>query len=160
MSHGDVCLVVHERTFGGGIIRTDDGGHTWTPTTGLSPNTGFGPITCPDTRTCYEIGVNEDQTKYALHAVLATTHDGTSWSDTLVPYHMGLNGIGCVSLSSCYAVGPGGRILRTRDGGGTWRTEVRYSPAAHVFLDAVACHAESECYAVGYPGIILRKVGS
>ncbi len=156
----DMCLVTHERAFGGGIIRTDDGGHTWTPATGLLPNTDFGPITCSDSHTCYATGVNEGQTTYALHSVLVTTHDGLSWSDKLVPYHNGLNGIGCLSRSSCYAVGSGGRILRTGDGGGTWQTEVRYSPAAHVFLDAVACRAGSECYAVGYPGIILHKVGS
>ncbi|HEX6506022.1 MAG TPA: hypothetical protein VF221_00165 [Chloroflexota bacterium] len=154
----DVCSVTHQRGgFDGGIIRTNDGGSTWTPITGMLPNTHYGPIACPDAHTCYVAGVNESLMGDGLLAVLATTHDGESRSDTRVPYENGLYGVGCATVRTCYAVGSGGRILRTGDGGATWLPEV--SHAADGYLEAVACLGVSTCYAVGVPGITLHRTG-
>src|SRR2546423_298807 len=65
-----------------------------------------------------------------------------------------LDGVACPRPSTCVAVGEGGTILRSTDGGSTWR---RQPSATTSELDGVACLSPSTCVAVGLGGTILRS---
>jgi photosystem II stability/assembly factor-like uncharacterized protein len=65
-----------------------------------------------------------------------------------------LDSVACLSPSTCVAVGVGGRIVRSTDGGRTWRRQP--SGASNPLL-GVACLSPSTCVAVGgCCGTILR----
>src|SRR5438874_790577 len=64
-----------------------------------------------------------------------------------------LHGVACLSPSTCVAVGVGGTILRSTDGGSTWR---RQPSGTRDDLLHVACVRPSTCLAVGF-GMILRS---
>jgi photosystem II stability/assembly factor-like uncharacterized protein len=53
------------------------------------------------------------------------------------------------------AVGLGGTILRSTDGGGTWSSQPSATPN---YLGGVACLSPSPCLAVGGIGTILRSM--
>jgi hypothetical protein len=64
-----------------------------------------------------------------------------------------LNTVACLSPSTCVAVGDRGTILRSTDGGSTWR---RQPSGTTNDLDDVACLSPSTCVVVGDRGTILR----
>ena len=66
---------------------------------------------------------------------------------------VGLNTVACLSSSTCVAVGDRGTILRTMNGGSTWR---RQTFGTTIDLDGVACLSPSTCVVVGDRGTILR----
>ena len=68
------------------------------------------------------------------------------------PYN--LTGVACLSPSTCVAVGDSGVILRSTNGGRTWRRQPSGTPN---FLFGVACAGPSTCFAVGPRGTILRS---
>jgi photosystem II stability/assembly factor-like uncharacterized protein len=70
-----------------------------------------------------------------------------------------LMGVACASPSTCVVVGTSvstrrGTILRTTNGGSTWRSQAFGAP--NTLLDAVACPSPSTCVAVGGSGAIVR----
>ena len=66
-----------------------------------------------------------------------------------------LRGVACPRPSICVAVGEGGTIVRSTDGGRTWRRQPSGTPDD--FLYGVACPSPSTCVAVGGGGTILRS---
>ena len=60
-----------------------------------------------------------------------------------------MNGISCPSTSTCYAVGNGGTILKTSNGGQTWLPQTSGTASA---LNGVACTSATACVAVGAGG--------
>ena len=71
-------------------------------------------------------------------------------SGTLIDLH----GVACPSPSTCVAVGDGGTLLRSTDGGRTWRRQPSGTAYA---LNRVACLSPSTCVAVGGGGTLLRS---
>src|SRR2546423_578306 len=65
-----------------------------------------------------------------------------------------VNGVACLSTSICYAVGDGGTLLATTDGGQTWTGESQGSGTSHS-LNGIVCPSTSMCYAVGGGGTLL-----
>jgi photosystem II stability/assembly factor-like uncharacterized protein len=65
-----------------------------------------------------------------------------------------LRGVACPHLSTCVAAGFDGTILRSTDGGRTWR---RQPSSTSDILDGVACPRPSTCVAVGMMGTIVRS---
>jgi photosystem II stability/assembly factor-like uncharacterized protein len=63
-----------------------------------------------------------------------------------------LLGVACPSTRICYAVGDGGTIVVTRNGGYTWSRLI--SPTGQS-LNGVACAGTRICYAVGDGGTIV-----
>ena len=63
-----------------------------------------------------------------------------------------LLGVACPRPSTCVAVGDRGTLLRSTDGGRTWR---RQPSGTTNDLDGVACLSPSTCVAVGMAGTIL-----
>ena len=86
---------------------------------------------------------------------LLTTDGGRSWRETsaLGPFFDAGFGLHFVDRYTGAAVGENGVILRTADGGETWRPQV--SPVTSS-LDQVALATELDGIAVGEDGVILR----
>jgi photosystem II stability/assembly factor-like uncharacterized protein len=63
-----------------------------------------------------------------------------------------LAGISCTNPSTCYAVGDGGTILATTNGGATWTQEASGTGA---YLKGISCTNWATCFAVGDGGTIL-----
>jgi photosystem II stability/assembly factor-like uncharacterized protein len=63
----------------------------------------------------------------------------------------------CPSPSTCVAVGFSGTLLRSMDGGRTWRRQPNPLSGAWNGLHGVACPSPSTCVAVGDRGMILRS---
>ena len=65
-----------------------------------------------------------------------------------------LNDVACARPSTCVAVGWNGAIVRSTDGGRTWR---RQPSSTSDILDGVACLSPSTCVAVGWDDTIVRS---
>jgi hypothetical protein len=132
----------------GTMLVTTNGGSTWSPQgSGTSTDT-FSDISCPSPSSCYVL---------AGATIWSTQNGGSTWSTRTIDGHVGLNGIGCRTDATCFAVGfeNGSQlgltttIVATTDGT-TW---TRQNPGSDVGLMNVAC--PSSCYAVGQSGAIL-----
>src|SRR5436853_619242 len=64
-----------------------------------------------------------------------------------------LHGVACPSPSTCVAVGGGGTLLRSTDGGRTWRSQPNPLSGTTSGLIGVACPSPSTCVAVGGSGV-------
>jgi photosystem II stability/assembly factor-like uncharacterized protein len=75
-----------------------------------------------------------------------------SWQNPL-PDGNFLNGVSCPTASSCIAVGGGGLILATTNGGSTWTQQ---SSGVTDSINGVSCPTASICYAAGDFGEIYK----
>ena len=75
-----------------------------------------------------------------------------SWQNPL-PDGNFLNGVSCPTASSCIAVGGGGLILATTNGGSTWTQQ---SSGVTDSINGISCPTASICYAAGDFGEIYK----
>ena len=68
-----------------------------------------------------------------------------------------LHAIACPSSSTCLAVGEGGTILASTDGGRTWYSVSNPVSGTNKWLYGIACPSRSACLAVGLAGTILAR---
>jgi photosystem II stability/assembly factor-like uncharacterized protein len=70
----------------------------------------------------------------------------------------GLSGVTCASVTACVAVGPGGVLIRSTDGGITWTAPItlRDEDGSLQDLWGVACANENSCIAGGHNGTVQR----
>jgi hypothetical protein len=66
-----------------------------------------------------------------------------------------LYAVSCLTVSRCFAVGAGGTIRYTSDGGTTWRTQASPVQGTATVLYRIACEAPSTCYVIARPGTVL-----
>jgi len=138
------------------ILRTLDGGEHWV--TAWEQNPAF-PV--DGTVELIAIGVVDRQRIVAASqtgVVLSTTDGGESWSlaansDSAA----GIQSLAFPAESRGWAVGFGGRIMETPDGGRTWR---RRETNDRSDLYAVAFPSQTEGWAVGDNGALLRTLDS
>ncbi|HAP00052.1 MAG TPA: hypothetical protein DCQ83_08425 [Fibrobacteres bacterium] len=94
-------------------IKTTDAGETWATQTTSTTSNGFQAIHFPDANTGYGVGV----ALAGSNTIRKTTNGGTTWTvetvDTAGVGLVTLTGVHCTGLSTCYAVGSGGKILMT-----------------------------------------------
>jgi len=64
--------------------------------------------------------------------------------------------VSCPSATFCAAVGNGGLIVTSTDGGVSWTSQVASGGRSDVTLHAVSCASAQNCVAVGDRGEILR----
>jgi photosystem II stability/assembly factor-like uncharacterized protein len=89
----------------GSILRTTDGGATWTEQSTQSAVS----VSCADANTC--TAVTGDS------AILRTTNGGATWTQQFSNASTRLYGISCSDANTCTCVGQNGTILRTTTGG-------------------------------------------
>jgi hypothetical protein len=133
-----VCWVTGYGTFAEPVVaESTDSGHTWTdktPSDWANPRWLANAISCPTASTCWVAG-RDFTTGHYQPLLLKTTDGGASWQKVsgLPAFNSGttlgsyvLNGISCVSASSCVAVGGLNYIqgtavsIMTADGGASW----------------------------------------
>ncbi len=119
-----------------------------TPNPSASDDQLFG-VSCPGADSCFAVGESLSDAK----PIIERWSDGV-WS-LQPPGHLGtgLNGISCVSVSFCIAVGAGGAGNSVVDGwdGSRWSLLARIRPEGYsgAQLSSVSCSSLTSCVAVG-----------
>ncbi len=148
-----VCTAVGDF---GHIVRTGNGGANWgtRQTLPALTNPSLLGVGCVSTTQCVAVG---DEGGNRL--VLRTTNSGTTWTKiTVTPSGFPLADVDCpAGTTTCVAVGYGGKIIRSTDGGLTWTAD---SPPPAYDLLGVSCISASTCVAVDNGGFILRYASS
>jgi photosystem II stability/assembly factor-like uncharacterized protein len=128
--NANVCLAVGDS---GVILRSRDGGATWTNASLPGFEHNVKAVTCTGADTCIAVG-----TDTVLHGgngrLVAQNSD--AW----------LFGLDCPTASACVAVGNGSAIAITADGGATWKVR---APTMSPQLNGVDCISALQCVAVG-----------
>ncbi len=129
---------------GGAVLSTADGGRTFTRRTAV-PGGGPTDVDCVGADTCF---VTSGST------IQRTGDGGVSWTQV----HSGtpaLNSIDVADAKTLYAVGNGLTVLKSEDGGATWkRKEVKGTPSGD--LGKVRCGSASTCLIVTRGASLLR----
>jgi photosystem II stability/assembly factor-like uncharacterized protein len=136
----------------GTILKSTDGGATWTYQTSNDPSTLMG-LSCPSDNVCYASDI--------FGAVDTTTNGGATWTLTFTPAWFGtgtLTKISCSDNSTCAAVGvdsAGGNdwIVTTSNGGSTWTQRAASTSNGLYGVNCVA--TTTDCVAVGAGGSVL-----
>ncbi|MCW8811500.1 MAG: YCF48-related protein [Ignavibacteriaceae bacterium] len=99
----------------GKIIRTTDGGNTWTVTSGLSAYLLFA-IDFVNENTGYSVGM--------FGAIIKTTNGGNTWvTQPDPPPHDWLYGVHFLNEQTGWAVGFNGKVIYTTNGGNLWEQQ-------------------------------------
>jgi photosystem II stability/assembly factor-like uncharacterized protein len=115
------------RETSGTILRSTDGGRTWRRQPSGTPNILLWGVACVSPSTCVAVGDKG--------TILRSTDGGRTWRsqhldlvaaryalDPISGTLYNLIGVVCPSPSTCVAVGGSGAIVRSTDGGRTWRS--------------------------------------
>jgi photosystem II stability/assembly factor-like uncharacterized protein len=154
-----VCTAIGTNGTTSWSVRSFDGANTWT-VGGPLPSTMAAPtaITCPTTQRCLVAGFTPTSPGNGGGALATSNNGGASWSPAALPSGVGvLHAVSCAQ-QLCIAVGtsstdtagvePGsGQILRSQDGGSSWKL-IRQSLPIGVGFD-VSCPNSLSCAVVG-----------
>ena len=132
------------------ILRTTDGGAHWSSTP--EPSTLLFDVDFADENVGMIVGVGPGYSSLALR----TTNGGVSWSDKSPAGTFWRNGVDVIDANTAVTVGYFD-VLRTTDGGNTWRPEFAPNPKP---LTGVAFTSATTGFAAGEEGTILRYVST
>src|SRR5260370_34106894 len=102
------------------MVRTSDGGATWTSQSSGTYSDLYG-VSCPDANTCTAVGHWSEGG--AASAGLRTTDGGATWTSQSSGTFNPLLGVCFTDTNTGAAVGLSATILRTTDGDATWTTQ-------------------------------------
>lgn len=128
------------------ILRTTDGGETWSEQPAGVTNTLLG-IYMTDLNNATAVGEGG--------TIIKTTDAGATWKLQTSGTTVKLNSVYFTGVNKGIIVGEGGIILRTVDGGNTW---VKQSSPVNSILYSVSFADENHGNAVGEGGIILKTI--
>lgn len=120
----------------GGVVRTADGGQSWTATSsgGYQADInggGLEDLECPSITTCFALGRSPDAEHVEAH-LLSSFDGGATWTAASIADLPHGSELACPTTTRCFALGyadgPGGvgssgevpLLFRTDDGGGSW----------------------------------------
>lgn len=127
------------------IIKTTDGGTTWTPVGDQTSMTYVGALHFFDVDKGYIVGRSK---------IMETNNGGDSWEDIYVPSGgETLLNMAFLNDDIGYVTGSGGLILKTTDGGLNWESKRKGTVA---LLRSVKFADHNEGWAVGNAGTILH----
>jgi photosystem II stability/assembly factor-like uncharacterized protein len=118
----------------GSVLRTDDGGVTWSART---------PLIAPEPTAAAFVSPDVGVVTSASGLIYRTADGGATWTIVHVEPH-GLHGVAFAGPSIGYAVGEASTVLRTLDGGKTWSTRSTGDPHT---LSSISCVSGSLCLA-------------
>src|SRR5437879_8145556 len=106
----------------GTIVRTSDGGDSWSIQSSGTTNTLYG-VSLTDADHGTAVG--------ASGTILRTTDGGKAWSSQTSGTTNGLLAVSFTDANTGTAVGENGTIVRTTDGGNTWGGQTSGTPSNH-----------------------------
>lgn len=133
------------------VLKSVDGGKTWrqpAPHLPTSSYTYLGGLVCPSVTTCLTAGGAPPKSPLPL---FRTGDGGLSWHLVKVPKLQSVGSLTCVTATLCYGDGllstsgpaaPGAAVIRSVDGGKTWKligkpsTKIGFGPMACLGPDA------------------------
>jgi photosystem II stability/assembly factor-like uncharacterized protein len=134
----------------GSICRTTNGGRSWRRVlyryTGKQDGAGFGSVSAPSRQRCYALGYAA-----AFGGLWATTDGGSHWVRRRMPSVAAA--ISFPGASTGWAVGPRGRIIKTTNGGKSWRRQTSGTAAD---LNDVCFTSKLVGFVSGDGGVLLR----
>lgn len=125
--------------------------------TTLTTGNGLSQGNCPGEVRNYKLeprNTSTSSTSSSSSSSSTTLAPTSAWSVQNSTVSSALDGIDCVNVNICVVVGGGGEILRTEDGGVTWREE---TSGTTLQLSGVSCPDTTTCYATGRAGTILKR---
>ncbi len=147
------------------LLRTADGGTTWSHVAVPRAFTSIGGITCTSTRGCLLYGSTAAGPRRPRAAVAVTADGGSTWSSPLVlAAGRSVSTAACASARRCTAVVVTRRgtttLMRTLDGGASWRP-FGSLPRADA-IDALSCGTPLRCTALlsEHGGPVLQSIRS
>ncbi len=129
------------------ILKTANGGFDWVQQS------------CPFTGNVTDVDVVNTTTAFASGqgGHLIRTTDGVSWTGTPTGVTVDLNGLSFISPQTGWAVGNGGTILKTENGGNSWAIQ---ESGVTGDLFGVSFYDEEHGWIVGEAGIVLYSENS
>lgn len=134
----------------GKIVNTTDGGENWTKQTTIgAQNLNSVSAVGGDTTTAWAVGGS------ATSATILKTTDGSTWDSQGAPGGVtALNDVSALNENTVWAVGAGGTIIKTIDGGATnWASQ---TSGVTVDLNGLYILDSDTVYAVGDSGTLLK----
>ncbi|GEM_PF-804912 len=128
------------------ILRTSDGGASWSPVWKKSFQFGSHEIMFSDTLHGIAVGENGE--------ILRTSNGGSTWSEQTSGVQRSLYGLNVLDGQQSAAVGEGGMLLRSTDGGTTWTNLTQGTTEA---LRGVQFTSPTTGYVAGWNDVLLRS---
>ncbi len=146
----NTCFVTASRTLGSttshAIVRTINGGATWSYTIVGEGHAGVGSIDCPEPDTCF---ATLPSASTPMISILSRSeiYWGPVFDGVRVPP---LEAVSCPNDSICYAVGANGTLAYSfqSDSRKSWN----FDPPPLGNLNAIVCPTPQDCYAAGDRG--------
>ncbi|MCB0879852.1 MAG: hypothetical protein KDC46_12840 [Thermoleophilia bacterium] len=132
---------------GGVIIRSTDGGLTWTTQHSTGP--ALRSVTAVDEQAAWAVGDSG--------TVLATTNGGATWVAQVSGTSQDLVNVAAISRTKAVFLGGGPRIRRTVDGGATW---VAPTTGPNDVWEGLVAQVSGTYYAASYFGRVYRSTDS
>ena len=134
------------------LLKTDDGGRTWSSHELPGSPSGLVSLECLDQATCYAIS-----SRFGAQSILRTGDGGVTWSSVYTETEKMLGALECpIDGSTCYALATEmsfaeetvvftSTLVTTTDGGDTWASTF----AANEMLTQILCPVDSDtCFAI------------
>ena len=132
----------------GTILRTSDGGTTWTPGM-IGFNQPFRRITMPAPDNMFVVG------KYG--SLFQSADSGNSWTRSVIATTNDVNDIVFPTPQTGWIVGAGRLILKTSDSGVQWNPS--FTPGGDTLI-AIAAHGDSSAVVFSRDGTVYRTLNS
>lgn len=132
---------------GASILRSTNGGVSWTTTSDPTANSNLSAVVCPSRTICIADGA------FGTGGfMLRSTDGGAVWYSVPLPVGSGpfLSAIACTT-GWCVAIGPEGGLVISRNDGASWFERPFPSTWNHPLLLDLSC-ADGSCMAVGTDG--------
>jgi photosystem II stability/assembly factor-like uncharacterized protein len=147
----------------GSLLRTDDGGASFTERGPVPATAATAPSGTPDTPT--GLLFTDANTGFAVvrgssgGSVYRTTDGGATWFQRTTS-QQGLNGIYFPDPSIGYAVGSANTVLKTTDGGETWNPKTVPDSIPSSELTSIRCATTSNCLIATGSGERVLRTGN
>ncbi|MCW2956403.1 MAG: hypothetical protein JWO69_1272, partial [Thermoleophilia bacterium] len=132
----------------GRIIRTSDGGCSWT-TQASGTGQRLNGVSAPTAAVAWAVGNNG--------TIRKTTNGGATWTGQASGTGEDLFEVSAASTNVAWAVGKGGDIVRTINGGATWTSQ---NSTTNQELRSVTAVSATVAWASGRNGIVLRTTNA
>jgi photosystem II stability/assembly factor-like uncharacterized protein len=129
----------------GAVIKTTDGGRSWTQLPQNLTSIGLRSVAVLDDKTAVAVG--------RLGVILHTGDRGATWTRRDSGKPLGLNSVAFADRLHGLAVGQYGTVLATTDGGLTWRTEPQRTRGD---LESVILDSSGVAFIAGRSGLVWR----